>query len=53
MSNPSRRDFLLKSGLGLGGAALGGFIPGLGHIGAATFAGVATDSQVPWNHPLP
>jgi hypothetical protein len=38
MSNPSRRNFLIKSGLGLGGAAAGGFIPGLGFINAATAA---------------
>jgi hypothetical protein len=37
----SRRDFLLKSGLGLGGAALGGFVPGLGFIQAATAAELA------------
>lgn len=30
MSNDSRRDFLRKSGLGLGGAAIGGVIPGMG-----------------------
>ncbi|RZI84785.1 MAG: DUF1501 domain-containing protein [Rubrivivax sp.] len=35
MSNESRRDFLLKSGLGLGGAALSGVIPGLGAFSAA------------------
>lgn len=38
MSNDSRRDFLRKSGLGVGGAALGGFIPGLGGLQAATAA---------------
>ncbi len=36
MSNDSRRDFLLKSGLGLGGAAaMSGVIPGLGAFSAA------------------
>ena len=39
MSNDSRRDFLIKSALGAaGGAALGGFIPGLGNINAAMAA---------------
>ncbi|MGC3944557.1 MAG: DUF1501 domain-containing protein [Chryseolinea sp.] len=38
MSNDSRRDFLRNAGLGLGGAALGGFIPGVGAIQAATAA---------------
>jgi Protein of unknown function (DUF1501) len=35
MSFDSRRDFLLKSGLGLGGAAMSGIIPGLGAFSAA------------------
>jgi hypothetical protein len=34
----SRRDFLFTTGLGLGGAALAGFIPGVGTISAATAA---------------
>ncbi|WP_374488022.1 DUF1501 domain-containing protein [Zoogloea sp.] len=34
----SRRDFLLKSGLGLGGAAVSAYLPGVGFIGAATAA---------------
>jgi hypothetical protein len=38
MTQNSRRDFLLKSGLGLGGAALGGFLPGVGFINAAQAA---------------
>ncbi|HEY3432659.1 MAG TPA: DUF1501 domain-containing protein [Rhodocyclaceae bacterium] len=38
MSFNSRRDFILKSGLGLGSAALSGFIPGMGFISAATAA---------------
>jgi len=38
MTTKSRRDFLLKSGLGLGGAALSGFIPGLGFLSAAQAA---------------
>ncbi|HMW72584.1 MAG TPA: DUF1501 domain-containing protein, partial [Cellvibrionaceae bacterium] len=35
MENKFRRDFLINSGLGLGGAALSGFVPGLGTVGAA------------------
>jgi hypothetical protein len=31
----SRRDFLIHSGIGLGGAALSGFVPGIGAINAA------------------
>ena len=38
MSNDSRRAFLRQAGLGLGGAALGGFLPGIGHIDAALAA---------------
>lgn len=38
MENKSRRDFLLKAGLGLGGVALGGFIPGTGFLSAASAA---------------
>lgn len=38
MSNDQRRAFLRQAGLGLGGAALGGFIPGIGHVSAATAA---------------
>ena len=38
MSNDQRRSFLRQAGLGLGGAALGGFIPGIGHVSAATAA---------------
>lgn len=41
MSNNSRRDFLLKSGVGLGGAALSGLIPGAGLFSAATAAELA------------
>lgn len=37
MTTNSRRDFLLKSGLGLGGAAVSGLVPGLG-LSAATAA---------------
>lgn len=37
MSN-NRRDFLIKSGLALGGAAASGFIPGIGFINAASAA---------------
>jgi len=35
MSQHSRRDFLAKSGLGLGGAALSGLVPGVGAFSAA------------------
>ncbi len=35
MSNDSRRNFLFKSGLGVGGAALSGVIPGVGAFSAA------------------
>lgn len=41
MSNDQRRAFLRQAGLGLGGATLGGFIPGIGHINAATAAELA------------
>jgi len=34
----TRRDFLRHAGLGLGAASLGGFIPGLGTLNAATAA---------------
>ncbi|WP_187394775.1 DUF1501 domain-containing protein [Zoogloea oleivorans] len=34
----NRRDFLLKAGLGVGGVAASGFIPGVGYINAATAA---------------
>ncbi|CAH0352944.1 DUF1501 domain-containing protein [Aquabacterium sp. CECT 9606] len=38
MSNDQRRAFLRNAGLGLGGAALGGFLPGIGHLNAASAA---------------
>jgi hypothetical protein len=38
MDNKSRRDFMLKAGLGLGGVALSGFIPGYGFYSAASAA---------------
>jgi len=38
MSNDSRRGFLRNTGLGVGGAAMAGFIPGVGHIQAASAA---------------
>ena len=41
MSHDSRRQFLFKSGLGVGGAALGGFIPGVGTLQAASAAELA------------
>jgi hypothetical protein len=49
MSHPfSRRDFLLKSGLGLGAAAISGFIPGLGFISSVHAAdGIIIDPANP------
>jgi hypothetical protein len=41
MNNDQRRAFLRAAGLGLGGAALGGFVPGMGYIGAAMAADLA------------
>lgn len=41
MSITSRRDFLLKSGLGLGAAGLSGLLPGGGTLHAATAAELA------------
>lgn len=38
MDNKSRRDFMLKTGAGLGGLALSGFIPGYGFFSAASAA---------------
>ncbi|WP_020167229.1 MULTISPECIES: DUF1501 domain-containing protein [Methylotenera] len=38
MNNQSRRDFLLKAGIGLGGIAAGGFLPGIGFLTAAQAA---------------
>ena len=38
MSNDQRRAFLRNAGLGLGGAALGGFVPGIGYVNAASAA---------------
>ncbi len=38
MNDQSRRDFLLKSGYGLGGLALGGLLPGGGLLSAALAA---------------
>jgi len=38
MDNQSRRDFLLRAGVGLGGAALSGFLPGGGFFSAASAA---------------
>jgi hypothetical protein len=38
MKNQSRRDFLLKTGYGLGGLALSGFLPGGGFISSALAA---------------
>ena len=48
MSLHSRRDFLVKSGLGLGGAAVSaGVVPGLGSFGAAWAADLAADPLAP------
>ena len=48
MSNDSRRDFLRKSGLYLGGAAaFSGVIPGLGGFSAAYAADLAADPLAP------
>jgi hypothetical protein len=38
MNTFSRREFLIKSGIGLGAAALSGFVPGAGYISAASAA---------------
>ncbi len=38
MNNQSRRDFLLKAGIGLGGVALSGFLPNGGLFSAASAA---------------
>jgi hypothetical protein len=38
MDNKSRREFMQKAGLGLGGLALSGFIPGYGFYSAASAA---------------
>lgn len=46
MYNKSRRDFLLQSGLGLGGLALSGLLPGGGLISAA-FAADLVDPLAP------
>lgn len=46
MSNDQRRAFLRQAGLGLGGAALGGFLPGIGHINSATAAELAAAAGV-------
>src|SRR5512146_3487923 len=36
MDNKSRRDFMLKTGAGLGGLALSGFLPAYGFFSAAS-----------------
>ena len=46
MNNQSRRDFLLKSGYGLGGLALSGLLPG-GGIMQAAFASELEDPLTP------
>jgi hypothetical protein len=47
MSTKSRRDFLVKSGLGLGGAALSGLVPGGGLISAAYASDLVEDPLAP------
>ena len=47
MSIKSRRDFLLKSGTGLGAAALSGVLPGGGLLHAASAADLAADLADP------
>lgn len=46
MNNKSRRDFLLKTGYGLGGLALSGLLPGGGFMSAA-FAADLVDPLAP------
>ncbi len=46
MNNKSRRDFLIKSGYGLGGLALSGMLPGGGFMSAA-FAADLVDPLAP------
>ena len=46
MNNQSRRDFLIKSGFGLGGLALSGLLPGGGMMSAA-FASELADPLAP------
>lgn len=43
MSNKSRRDFLVKSGLGLGGLAASGFLPGFGGFSSAMASDLVVD----------
>ncbi len=47
MSSHSRRDFLLKSGLGLGGAAISGLLPGGGAFSAAFADELVADPLAP------
>ncbi|HXU92344.1 MAG TPA: DUF1501 domain-containing protein [Gallionella sp.] len=47
MQNKSRRDFLLKAGVGLGGVALSGFLPGGGFFFAPAEAATVNDPLAP------
>jgi len=47
MSTNTRRDFLFKSSLGLSGAALSGFVPGIGAVSAASAADLVADPLAP------
>ncbi|BBJ00505.1 hypothetical protein FGKAn22_21970 [Ferrigenium kumadai] len=47
MENKSRRDFLIKAGVGLGGVALSGFLPGGGFFYAPAEAATPFDPLAP------
>jgi hypothetical protein len=47
MKNKSRRDFLIKAGVGLGGGALSGFLPGGGFFYAPAEAATPFDPLAP------
>jgi hypothetical protein len=47
MHSKSRRDFFIKSGLGLGGLAMSGFLPGGGFLQSALAADLAADPLAP------
>ena len=51
MHNKSRRDFILKTGYGLGGLALSGFMPG-GGVMTSAFAEDAALNALAGNNPL-
>lgn len=46
MNNKSRRDFLIKSGYGLGGLALGGMLPGLNGFSGAMASELAAGAGI-------